>query len=435
MAIQSTKAADRAVETTLLLLQDLLGSSSQKNFAVRLWDDSIWQPESDNSEPPRFTLVLQHPGALRRMFMPPNELSLFESYIYNDFDVEGDIETFLAILDQFIDRQGQMGKVKQLHIAQRLMSLPKTGQPWPKNFAAKLHGAYHSKERDQQTVNYQYNHPDDFFALWLDRYMVYTCAYFESPNEDLDTAQERKLDYICRKLFLQPGERLLDIGCGWGGLIIYAAQHYGVEAHGITLGRPQAEFVQKRIQKAGLVGRCYVEVRDYRDMNEKHPFDKIASAEMFEHVGEAMLQPYFKQAWNLLRPGGLFLNQGIASPSTKLALGASNFFGRYVFPDAEVVPISRTLQAAEMSGFEIRDVESIREHYPLTLRHWVRRLEAHADEARKFTSDVTYRIWRLYMAAVAHGFQTGRVTVYQTLLAKPDQGDCHLPLTHANWYA
>jgi cyclopropane-fatty-acyl-phospholipid synthase len=318
---------------------------------------------------------------------------------------------------------------------QRLMSLPRTGQPWPKNFAAKLHGAYHSKKRDQQAVDYQYNHPNDFFALWLDRRMVYTCAYFTTLDDDLDTAQERKLDYICRKLCLHPGEHLLDIGCGWGGLIIYAAQHYGVEAHGITLGRPQAELVQRRIQEAGLVGRCHVEVRDYRDMNEEHSFEKIASAEMFEHVGEAMLPKYFQQAWHLLRPGGLFLNQGIASPSTKLALEASNFFGRYVFPDVELVPISRTLQTAEVSGFEVRDVESIREHYPLTLRHWVRQLEAHADEARKLTGDVTYRIWRLYMAVSAHGFQTGRVTNYQTLLAKPDRGNSRLPLTRDDWYA
>jgi cyclopropane-fatty-acyl-phospholipid synthase len=435
MIIQPAKTSDHATHTTLSLLQDLFGSSQEHNFAVRLWDGTTWKPEPGNKESPRFTLVLQHSGALRRMFLPPNELSLFESYIYNDLDIEGDIEALLAILDKFIDRQGQMGKVKQLHIMQRLMSLPRTGQPWPKNFAAKLHGAYHSKERDQQAVDYQYNHPNDFFALWLDRRMVYTCAYFTTLDDDLDTAQERKLDYICRKLCLHPGEHLLDIGCGWGGLIIYAAQHYGVEAHGITLGRPQAELVQRRIQEAGLVGRCHVEVRDYRDMNEEHSFEKIASAEMFEHVGEAMLPTYFQQAWHLLRPGGLFLNQGIASPSTKLALEASNFFGRYVFPDVELVPISRTLQTAEVSGFEVRDVESIREHYPLTLRHWVRQLEAHADEARKLTGDVTYRIWRLYMAVSAHGFQTGRVTNYQTLLAKPDRGNSGLPLTRDDWYA
>ncbi len=438
MAAQSTKTTDPAVETTLSLLQAILGPSSQHDFAVRLWDDTTWKPEPGSKESPRFTLALQHPGALRSMFLPPSELNLFEAYIYNDFDIEGDIEYLFAMLDQLIDEHGRVSVLEQLRYGKRLRSLPKTNSPHNNDLAVKLRGTRHSKERDRQAVNYhyeQYKQSNDFFALWLDRHMLYTCAYFAMPNDDLNTAQERKLDYICRKLRLQPGERLLDIGCGWGGLVIYAAQHYGVEVHGITLGSQQAEFLQMRIQEAGLTERCHVQVSDYRDISVADTFDKIVSVGMFELVGEAQMPTYFKKAWHLLRPGGVFLNHAIASPSTTIALEESNFFNRYVFPDGELIPISLTLQAAEMSGFEVRHVESLREHYPLTLRHWIRRLETHADEVRNLTSDVTFRVWRLYMAAFAHAFEIGRITIYQTLLAKHDRGKSGLPLTCADWYA
>src|SRR5207248_4399337 len=276
MATQRVKITDQALETTMSLLQDLFGSFSQHNFAVRLWDGSTWKAAAGNTESPRFTLVLQHPGALRSMFLPPNELNLFEAYIYNDFDIEGDIESLFAMLDQLIDERGHVSKLEQLRYGKRLKSLPKTGQPRPIDLAVKLHGTRHSKERDRQAVNYhyeQYKQSNDFFALWLDRYMLYTCAYFATPNDDLDTAQERKLDYICRKLRLRPGERLLDIGCGWGGLVIYAAQHYGVEAYGITLSQQQAELAQKRIAETGLSERCRVEARDYRDVNDANSFE------------------------------------------------------------------------------------------------------------------------------------------------------------------
>lgn len=431
-----SKTTDRAVETTLSLLQDLLGSSPKRDFAVRLWDGTTWQPEPVNKEPMRFTLVLQHPGALRSMFLPPSELNLFEAYIYNDFDVEGDIELLLAILDQYIDKPS--GKLQQLYYAKRLMSLPKTGQPRPNTVAMKrVPGKRHSKERDRQAISYHYDQSNDFFTLWLDPYMVYSCAYFATREDDLDAAQEHKLDYVCRKLRLRSGERLLDLGCGWGGLVIYAAQHYGVEAHGITLSQRQAELAQQRIAQAGLTEHCLVEMRDYRGLNEAGSYDKIAGVGITEHIGDAMLPTYFNQAWHLLRPGGVFLNHAISSPSssTGLALDETNFFGRYVFPDGELLPISRVLQAAELSGFEVRDVESLREHYTLTLRQWVSRLEGHADAICKLMGDTTYRIWRLYMAVSAHGFESGRITIYQSLLAKPDRGRSGLPLTRADWYA
>ena len=263
--------------------------------------------------------------------------------------------------------------------------------------------------------------------------MVYSCAYFATPEEDLDSAQERKLDYICRKLRLCRGERLLDIGCGWGGLIMHAAAHYGVEAVGITLSAPQAELARQRLRESGLSDRCRVEVSDYRDIEHGQLYDKIVSVGMFEHVGEAFLPEYFNRAYELLRPGGVFLNHGIAYSATYHRRGPS-FSERYVFPDGEMVPINTTIRAAELSGFEVRDIESLREHYELTLHHWVRRLEAQAEQARAISDDTTYRIWRLYMAGSAHGFRTGRLNVYQTLLVKPRQGDSGLPLTREDWY-
>jgi cyclopropane-fatty-acyl-phospholipid synthase len=441
MTTPTVKTTDQAVQTTVSLLQDLLSTSPQTNFTVRLWDGTVWKPTfssvSDEAQLDQgqksFTLVLQHPGALRRMFLPPSELNLGEAYIYNDFDIEGDIEAVFPFADQFIN--GHWGKVEQLRYGKRLLSLPRSSQPSPYDPAAKLRGTRHSKERDRQAVTFHYDRSNDFYALWLDQHMIYSCAYFATPDDNLDTAQERKLDYICRKLRLRPGERLLDIGCGWGGLVIYAAQHYGVEAHGITLSQPQAELAQQRIHERGLAEHCRVEVRDYRDVTEAQSYDKLVSIGMFEHVGEALLPTYFKQAWQLLRPGGVFLNHGIASSAPTSIQHGPTFVSRYVFPDGELVSISNTLQAAEASGFEVRDVESLREHYALTLRHWVRRLEAHADEARNLTNDVTYRIWRLYMSASAYAFQVGRNNIYQALLAKPDRGNSRLPLTRADWYA
>jgi cyclopropane-fatty-acyl-phospholipid synthase len=432
MATSTTKTSEQALQTTVFLLQDLFGSIQQRDFTVRLWDGSTWRPDPEAQEPARFTIVLQHPGALRKMFLPPNDLTLGEAYIYNDFDIEGDIEAVIQLTEQLTGNR--WGKLEQVRFGKRLLSLPNTDKTRPSDASAKLRGSRHSKERDRQAVAYHYNRSNEFYALWLGSRMVYSCAYFMNSNDDLDTAQEQKLEYICRKLRLHTEERLLDIGCGWGGLVIYAAQHYGVQAYGITLSEPQAELAQRRIEEAGLTSKCKVEVRDYREVTEADSFDKIVSVGMFEHVGESLLPTYFKQAWQLLRPGGVFLNHGIASDSFDAAKAKNSFVNHYVFPDGELLPINTTLRAAETSGFEVRDVESLREHYMLTLRHWVQKLEAHAEEARKLTNDVTYRVWRLYMSGSAHAFQTGFSNIYQTLLAKPDRGDSGLPLTRAVWY-
>lgn len=430
MATLATKATNQAVQVTLSLLADVFSSSPASHVAVRLWDGTTWKPEP--AEPTRCTLVLQHPGALRKMFLPPSDLNLGEAYIYNDFDIEGEIEAILPLMGYFVE--GRWGKVERLRYGKRLLSLPKMGQPRPGDAAAKVRGLLHSKERDRQATNFHYDRSNDFFALWLDSRMIYSCAYLATPEDDLETAQERKLDYLCRKLRLRPGERLLDIGCGWGGLLIYAAQHYGVEAEGITLSPRQAELARERIKQAGLERRCRVNIADYREVNKPQAYDKLVSVSMAEHVGEAPLQTYFRSAWELLRPGGVFLNHGIGIHSTAPILGRE-FVHRYVFPDGELVPIGTTLRAAEVAGFEVRDVENLREHYVYTLRHWIRHYEERSDEVKRIAGELTYRIWRLYLAVGLHEFEVGTGNLYQTLLVKSQRGRSGLPLTRADWYA
>ncbi len=408
-------------------LDVLLKNYPKRDFQVRLWDQTTWGTEHR----PRFTLVLKHPGTLRSMFSSPSELALGEAYIYDDFDIEGDIEATFDLADYLLGQERSLGE--SLDLSRRLAELPKEDHPRSSLRLIEL-GNRHSRERDRQAIHYHYDLPTEFYSLWLDPGMVYSCAYFSNPDEDLESAQIRKLDYICRKLRLRPEDRLLDIGCGWGALILHAASHYGARCVGITLSVPQAEVARERLRSAGLSGRCRVEVSDYRDIDHDLQYDKMVSVGMFEHVGEALLPEYFRLAWNLLRPGGVFLNDGIAYCATYRRQGPS-FTDRYVFPDGELVPISTSLRAAELNGFELRDVESLREHYSLTLQHWVRRLEGHREEANRITDDTTYRIWRLYMAGSAHGFRSGRLNVYQALFAKPLHGHSGVPLTRSDWYS
>jgi len=417
---------DRSLNIAHELIEDITAGYPRDDLAIRFWDGSSW----GNTRGPRFTFVLKHPAALRRMLSGANELTLGEAFIYGDFDVEGDLEAAFEFAEYLAAHEVELSK--KLHLAALLLKLPARA-PHNGDGAPRLEGPLHSRRRDRDAVTYHYNQSNDFYSLWLDRRMLYSCAYFQTGGEDIDTAQEQKLDYICRKLRLQPGERLLDVGCGWGGLILYAAQKFGVQARGITLSEPQAELARARIREAGLKNRCEVEVRDYRDLPAVAAYDKIVSVGMFEHVGEPGLPQYFRQAWNLLRAGGVFLNHGIAASATFKRKGPS-FLDKYVFPDAGLVPIGTTVRIAEASGFEVRDVESLREHYARTLRHWARRLESQYEEARRLTNDTICRIWRLYLAGCARAFTRGRVNIYQVLCSKPEHGDAHLPLTRADWY-
>jgi len=420
-------AATKAMEIFHLLLQDY----HPRDFAISFWDGSRWPAENGTA---RFTLIVRHPDALRRMLKPnANDLSLSEAYISGDLEVEGDLEAAMPVANYLVGRNWPA--VTMLRIGKSLLRLPRLDRLWRKDTQpAKLSGQLHSMERDRQAVAYHYDVSNDFYALWLDEQMVYSCAYFATADEALETAQARKLDYLCRKLRLRPGERLLDIGCGWGGLVIHAARKYGVNALGITLSKKQAELANERIERAGLQKRCRVEVSDYRDLKETGAFKKIVSVGMFEHVGESQLPLYFQHVWQLLCPGGVFLNHGIANRPSDPNPKGSTFQNRYVFPDGELVPINVTLRCAEEAGFEVRDVESLREHYVLTLRHWARRLELHREEALRLINEPTYRVWRLFLPGSAYGFAAGLLNVFQAVLLKPEEGRSGFPLTRADWY-
>jgi cyclopropane-fatty-acyl-phospholipid synthase len=451
---------DRVVAATRELLDWLFSRLERRDFDIRLWNGEVL---SGNTGYATFTLRLNHPGALRAMFCPPVELSLGEAFIYNDFDIEGDIHAGIRVMSGLSPTLFSTNELFTL--MRRWAALPRTQRSRSVGRGpARLAGRLHSRERDHAAIRYHYDVGNDFYALWLDGRMQYSCAYFPAEDADLDTAQEYKLELICRKLQLQPGDRLLDIGCGWGGLIRYAVENYGVRALGVTLSEKQVEFANYQIARAGLGDRAVVKLLDYRD-GGIGSFDKIVSVGMFEHVGRSQLPQYFAEAYRLLKPGGLFLNHGISrrAPRQHVAvhdplshcippepignmslwqkfvngriLGAGSFIQRYIFPDGELIPVSEAGLVAEKAGFELRDVENLREHYALTLRQWVKRLEMRRDEATAVTDEVTYRTWRLYMASVTQGFEEGLINVNQMLLSKPENGQSCLPLTRAALYS
>lgn len=409
-------------------VQELLHEYHPRDFAIEFWDGSRW--DAERGEFCRFTWHIHHPGVLRALLSSDRQVALGEAFIYGDFDVSGDILAVFPVAEYL--EQKHFGPGRKLLIASLLLGLP--SQLHDEDLRAELRGRTHSKTRDQQAVSFHYDVSNDFYRQWLDPEMIYSCAYFKSPDDSLETAQAQKLDYICRKLRLRPGERLLDIGCGWGGFIIHAARYYGVQAIGITLSERQASLAQKRIHDAGLAARCEVQLLDYRDAAQLGEFDKLVSIGMVEHVGEGSLPGYFRRAFQLLKPGGIFLNHGISRAGNRPKSAGRTFTDVYVFPDGELVPISTTLAFAEEAGFEVRDVENLREHYYLTLRHWLRRLEAGIEPATRLVGEFKSRVWRLYLAGSAHYFQSGKLDLYQSLLVKCTNGRSNMPLTRADWY-
>lgn len=415
-------------DLTLRLLEGVLPRA--RPFAVRLWDGTTLPATQD---PPRATLVLARPDALGRALAPPFDVSAGEAYLRGDVEVEGDVEAVFEIVEA-LETRSSLDWVKP---ALDASALRRHAQRQPVPVVAQVRGRKHSRERDRQAIRHHYDVSNAFYKLWLDARMVYSCAYFPTGAETLTEAQEAKLELICRKLRLKPGERLLDIGCGWGGLVSYAAERYGVEALGVTLSERQLEEARARVRAAGLEGRVRIEGLDYREV--EGTFDKVASVGMAEHVGRENLDVYFRSAWERLKPGGLMLNHAISlgprghgGPNRVMSGG---FIQRYVFPDGEVSPLWVVLGGAEGRGFEVRDAEDLREHYATTLRHWVRNLEANWEAAIREAGLERARLWRLFLSGSAHGFATGRLSVHQTLLAKPDEaGRVALPPSRADLY-
>ncbi len=413
------------------ILQRLLGDRPLGNVAFRLWNGQSWPQEAGERAA---TVVLTRPSSLREMLLPGSETGIGEAYLDSAFEVEGDFEAAFELADRIMEISN--GWTRKLDVGRLLNQLPPPPAPPAKiDNRARLDGNHHSLERDRKAVNFHYDVSNDFYALWLGRQMAYSCAYFQNPEDDLETAQENKFEHICRKLSLRPGDRFLDIGCGWGGLIIHAARNYGIQAEGITLSPEQLRYARERIEEAGLSGRVSVRLQDYRELPEEPAFDAVASVGMVEHVGRKNLPVYFRKILSLLKPGGLFLNHGIGSGPVGLPGKSGSFIQDYVFPDSELIPIGEMNRFAEEQSWEVRDVENLRLHYAQTLRHWIGRLEMRRQEALRFVNDRTYRIWRLYMAGCAHNFQTGRLAIYQTLLAKFDaKGLSRAPVVRDNWY-
>lgn len=285
---------------------------------------------------------------------------------------------------------------------------------------------HHSRARDAAQIQQHYDVSDDFYALWLDPRRVYSCAYFADPAMTLAQAQEAKLDHICRKLMLHPGERFIDIGAGWGGLLLWAAEHYGVDATGITLSRNQHAYVNRLIEQKGLQGRVRMLLQDYRDVDESTPFDKVASVGMCEHVGRPNLPMYFDKIRRLLKPGGLVMNHGITAggvDNSDLAGGMGDFIEKYIFPGGQLVHVSVMAEAMTRGGLEPLDLECLRPHYAKTLWHWVDALEANVEAARRVLgdrADKTIRAYRLYLAGSAMGFEQGWISLFQILGSRPD---------------
>jgi cyclopropane-fatty-acyl-phospholipid synthase len=428
MAGETQPAPNKTSARAMAVVELLVADYHPRDFAVELWDGLRLDP--DPGQFCRFTWHINNANALRALLRSDRQVALGEAYIYGGFDIDGDILAIFPVAE-YLD-QKHWGAKEKLHLASLLVGFRASNRG--SDSRAGVQGKPHSKTRDRQAVTFHYDVSNEFYQLWLDRSMTYSCAYFTSAEDSLDASQEQKLDYLCRKLRLRRGERLLDLGCGWGGLIRHAVKHYGVNAVGITLSEQQLSLAEQRIQESGLAATCAVRLMDYRDAPQLGEFDKIVSVGMVEHVGENKLPEYFRTAFSLLKPGGAFLNHGIGRAGNREKPSEPTFTDIHVFPDGELVPIAAMLRAAEDAGFEVRDVENLREHYFLTLGHWLRRLEAGEQQARQIVGEVKYRIWRLYLAGSAFYFQSGKLDVYQSLLIKTDRGRCPLPLTRADWY-
>ena len=442
------KLTDITQQITELLKR--LFSSLDSSINLRLWNGETLQLGNSNHDLAHnnFTLVCRSSNAIKAMVLGRDPLRFAEAYFRNDIDIEGDFFAALKLKDHLHSiRMNMLDKVGSMFSAFRLPFLPELNhaQNTTANFSnidanndRNLHANHvkmHSKTENQQASAFHHDISNDFYTLWLGESMIYSCAYFEHADDTLAQAQEAKLDHICNKLQLKPGERLLDIGCGWGALVMHAARYYGVTAHGITLSERQFAFAKQRIFDAGLQDKVTILLRDYRDLAGECIYDKISSIGMFEHIGLKNLPVYFSTVNRLLKPTGIFLSHGIThfNEGWNKTL-STEFINRYVFPDGQLDTISNIQKHMETAKFEIADVEALRRHYALTLRHWVTNLEARHEEALQYVDEATYRIWRLYMAACALEFESGEIGVYQVLATKISNGASVIPLTRQYMY-
>lgn len=397
--MQTTTAAMAPESPVISRFLAGLRPAADTPLRLRLWNGV----QHDFGPDPRVTVALDAPGAIR-YFLPPSLDNLAEGYVNGHFDVQGQAQDIIGVAAQ----------------------LAHGGVPAKGRFGRLFSALTHDRKKDAQAIAHHYDVSNDFYALWLDPAMVYSCAYFPTATEALAAAQEAKLDHVLTKIMLKPGERLLDIGCGWGALAIRAAQKYGAQVVGVTLSKNQYQLARARVAQAGLADRVDIRLQDYRDLGTREGhFDKITSIGMFEHVGLKHLTEYFGAIHKLLKDGGLVLNHGITSTdpgSGSAPLGAAQFIEKYVFPNGELPHISLALKDMQSAGLEPLDVECLRRHYARTLDTWSANYEQHADAARRMVTETTFRVWRVYLAGCAHAFAQNWVSIYQVLACKAGDG-------------
>jgi cyclopropane-fatty-acyl-phospholipid synthase len=392
--------------TTAPLRRELEAALPDRPFSLSFWDGTTLPSTGDDGGP---TFSARSPRAVAHVLAAPGQIGLSRAYVCGELEVD-ELDRVLALLTNWqppaIDTAARLRLLLAAVRAAGVMAPPRApaGELRPR-------GQRHSRARDARAVRHHYDVSNDFFALFLDASMTYSCAVFEHDDEPLEAAQERKLELVCSKLRLTAGERVLDVGCGWGSFPIHAARHHGVNVVGITLSEPQARLARERAAAAGVADRVEIRVMDYRELRGEQ-FDAIASIGMVEHVGHVRIDLYAQQLAALLQPGGRLLNHGIA----RLRHGeaeAGGFSERYVFPDAAPLHLSRVQSALERAGFVTEHVEGYAEHYARTLTHWIERLDANADEAQRLAGAERLRVWRLYLRAARSGFRSGFTSIYQ----------------------
>jgi cyclopropane-fatty-acyl-phospholipid synthase len=395
--------------TTAPLRAELAAALPERPFAVRFWDGSTL-PSTNGADGPTFSA--RSPRAVAHALLAPGQLGLSRAYVSGELDVD-DIDAVLVLLREW-SPPPMDGATRRRLLLGALRAAGIMRPPRPPAVELRPRGKRHSLARDARAVRHHYDVANEFFALFLDASMTYSCAIFEDPSRDdepLESAQERKLETICRKLSLTPGEHVLDVGCGWGSFAIHAATRHGVDVAGITLSEPQAALARERVAAAGVADRVKIRVADYREMRGEH-FDAISSIGMVEHVGGAQLDAYAATLAGLLQPGGRLLNHGIARLRADES-EAGAFSERYVFPDAAPMQLSRVQLALERAGFVTEHVEGYAAHYARTLTHWAARLDANAAEGERLAGPERMRVWRLYLRAARNGFETGFTSIYQ----------------------
>ncbi|MGC4976818.1 class I SAM-dependent methyltransferase [Streptomyces sp. DT199] len=406
---------------------------------IRAWDGSQSGP------PGAPTLVVRNRRALRRLLWKPGELGLARAWVAGDLDIEGDLYATLDLLAGLIWERGEDARtlaqaLRDPEVRAAVRGLVKLAGPPlppapPREETRRPRRHLHTKRTDRRAISHHYDVGNDFYEIVLGPSMVYSCAYWPAPDSTLEQAQRDKLELVCRKLGLRPGLRLLDVGCGWGSMAIHAAREHGVNVVGVTLSQEQAAYARKRVADEGLTDKVEIRVQDYRDVRDG-PYDAISSVGMAEHVGADRYLEYAADLYDLLKPGGRLLNHQIARrpQADETTYSVDAFIDSYVFPDGELQPIGATVAQLERAGFEVRDVEAIREHYALTLRHWVERLEADWQRAVRLAGPGRARVWRLYMAASALAFERNRIGVNQVLAVRtPDPGTSGMPLRARTW--